>query len=379
MELIQQVKQFQEKLTQRYDALEQEVKGVRAQADAIDSKLCEKHLGAGFESKSLAQSIWDDGEFKRLMRDKRGSAVLHFDKMPAELQRKTVITSAAVGTATSGVLQLQRYPGVVPAARRRLFVRDLLTTFPCTNTGIDYVKVNADISNASPQTEASAKFENAMTFTTGTNLVRTIATWIPATRQVLDDFGVLQQTIEGALAYAVRKEEEEQILSGDNTGDNLHGILTQATSFDTNLLSATDGWEYVDILARAAQQIETANESTPDFAALSPASYWTIRLLKDSTGQYIFGPPNVDTGTLSAFGLTLIRSTSMTGSTFLVGSSAPECAAIFERMGLSIDISTEHSTFFTENKIALRAEERIALVVFRPAAYITGSFNSSPA
>ena len=79
------------------------------------------------------------------------------------------------------------------------------------------------------------------------------------------------------------------------------------------------------------------------------------------------------------FGLTPIVTNAMTAGYFLTGNSRPEAAAIFERQGVTVDISTEHSTYFTENKIAIRAESRLALVVFRPAAFVYGAFTQSPA
>ena len=45
-----------------------------------------------------------------------------------DLERKTTITSSAVGSATSGVLNPMRIPGIVPAAEVRLSIRDILPT-----------------------------------------------------------------------------------------------------------------------------------------------------------------------------------------------------------------------------------------------------------
>jgi|YNPMSStandDraft_1061717.scaffolds.fasta_scaffold08634_4 HK97 family phage major capsid protein len=333
----------------------------------------------GTKTADLAHRIWTSDEFERLRKTGRGQVFMKFEDVSlANLETRAVISSSAVGSGTSGVLMPQRVPGIVPAARRRLFVRDLLTVFPAQSNAVDFVRVDSDIQKASPQVEASAKYENALTFTTETAPVRTIATWIPATRQVLEDFSSLEAFIRGSLTYAVMLEEENQILSGSGTGENLNGLITQATPFNTGLLSASDGWEKVDILARAVQQVHGANEVEPDFVVLHPNDWWDIRLTKSNDGEYLIAPPTRE-GPDILFGLRVITTTALTPGVFLVGSSSPASVAIFERSGLTVEVSTEHSDYFTRNLVAIRAEERLALVVFRPGAYVTGSLTTSPA
>jgi hypothetical protein len=48
-------------------------------------------------------------------------------------------------------------------------------------------------------------------------------------------------------------------------------------------------------------------------------------------------------------------------------------------MELQYEVSTEHQDFFVKNLVACRAEKRLALVVKRPASYVTGTFTTSPA
>jgi len=82
--------------------------------------------------------------------------------------------------------------------------------------------------------------------------------------------------------------------------------------------------------------------------------------------------------TQNIFGLAVDPTTSIAQGTFLVGSGNPIAAEIRDRMEMQIDVSTEHSTFFTQNLVAVRAEKRLALITRRPGSFITGTFNTSP-
>lgn len=363
---------------------------LQKQFDALDVKLAERHA-AGTPTESIEDVLSKDENLKRFMRDKSGNHVITFDaKQTRQLfERKTNITSAAVGAMTTGVLEIDRIPGITPEARQTLTVRDLLSARPTNMQVVDFVHVNAPLKIASPQTEASDKGENALTFVSKSETVRTIATWIPASKQILDDMTELLGFINSALPYYVNLEEELQLLSGDSTGQNLDGLITQATAFNTALLLAVPGWNKIDVIGRAIQQITAAKELAPTFVIMHPTDWWSIRLTKDGFGRYILGDPQMpsmgNVGGMSAspvvpnlFGLTVVPTTSIATGTFLVGSGNPIAAEIRDRMGMQVELATQHASFFTANLIAIRAEKRLALIVKRPASYISGSFTTSP-
>jgi HK97 family phage major capsid protein len=254
----------------------------------------------------------------------------------------------------------------------------VLTANPTQLQVIDFVKVNSPLKIASPQVEASDKAENAVTFTPASEKVRTLATWIPATRQILDDFQELAGFLNSTLAYYVDLEEELQLLSGDGTGENLNGLITQASDFNTSLLSASAGWNKLDIVGRAIQQLGMAKEIPPSFVVLHPKDWGDMRLQKDSFGRYLLGDPQA-TVTPSLFNKRVVETTSIGQGTFLVGSGDPTAAEIRDRMETVVEISTSHSDYFVKNMVAVRAEKRLALIVKRAASFLTGTFTTSPA
>ena len=363
---------------------------MQTQLDALDVKLAERHV-SGLPAKSLVDTLRENESVSRILRDKKGRAYVDLDEkqIGALMGRKSVITAIAsgsngedtlnpVGLQATGVLPIYRIPGITAEARQVLKIRDVLAARPTTMAVVDFVKVTTPMSIASPVPEASLKPENQVTFASYSERVKTIATWIPATRQVLDDLTELMGFIQTSLPFYVDLEEELQLLAGDNVNEDLHGIIPQAASFNTSLLpGAASGWNKIDIVATAIEQINISKEIDPTFVVLHPADWWAIRLTKDGFGRYILGDPQA-TVRPNIFGLDVVVTTSISQGTFLVGSGNPAAAEIRDRMSMQVEISTENQDFFLRNLIAVRAEKRLCLVVKRGASFVQGSFVTSP-
>lgn len=121
-----------------------------------------------------------------------------------------------------------------------------------------------------------------MTFTIDSANVRTIAHWIPATSQVLEDWSQLRRIIDNQMMYGLKTE----LLMGDGLGVHLSGLITQATS-----CAASD--QKLDTLRHAVLEAEDDDEEV-DFIVLNPKDFHDIELIKDEAGganlgSYVIG------------------------------------------------------------------------------------------
>lgn len=348
--------------------------------DQLEEIRSDVNRPAGFapqERKSVIERAMENEEFKRTLDDKlfKGFSKFHVYAPIKGLfppsEQKTLIDSSTVGSSTPGILTPQRV-GFVPLARRRLTLRDVLPSRSTTSNAVEFIRATS-APLVSPQTEGSAKGEAALTTTIATATVRTLAAWIPATRQVLADWSDLQRFIEDELLFALKKKEEEQILSGDGMGQNLEGLITGATAYDTGRNVGSD--TKLDTLRHGIAQLEAVDEE-PSFLVIHPDDAEAVDLIKDQAsniGNYVAGEPKAPGDVMSTlWRMSVVKTTAMDAGSFLVGDARR--AEIFDRQEAIIDISTEHANFFTENKVAIRVEERIALAIYRTSAFVYGTF-----
>jgi HK97 family phage major capsid protein len=271
-----QVKALLDGITSSVATVVKDVKDLRAQTDEIDLRTkAGGHIANYTAPQPMVERLKEHEGFQRLLHERRGSAIITLSGKDAEqmLARKTVITASGLGYQSTGVLPIERDPGITAEARQQLTVRDALTARPTEAAVIDFVRVSTPLGLASPQVEASIKAENALSFTSASERLKTIATWIPASKQLLDDFGELAAFLETSLSYYVNLEEELQMLSGDNVGEDLHGLIPQASAFNTALLTGSGNTD-IDQIGAAIQQLTTAKELNPTFVVMHPLNWW---------------------------------------------------------------------------------------------------------
>lgn len=256
-------------------------------------------------------------------------------------------------------------PGFVPYAVQRPMVGDLMLQGSTSNNTIQYYEQTTRTNDAAPVAEEGEKPESDWAMTLRTDPVEVVATWMPATRQALSDLPWLESAIREDLTAMIKEEEETQLISGDGTSPNISGILDR-TGIQTEALGANDR---PTAIYNAITKVRSIGFAEPTGVVMHPNDWAQIVTLKTADGIYIWGNPAMAPND-RIWGLPVVVTTGITEGTAIVGAFRPFAKRI-RREDVTVTISTEHSDFFIKNKVAILAEERLALQVTRPAAFCT--------
>jgi HK97 family phage major capsid protein len=340
--------------------------GLQAQVTEIEQKLARVKGGKDDdEKKSIGEQLVESDGFKSwqessFSKSGRGSDI----RIKATLTSLTTDAAGSVGDA----INQTRLPGILPLPQRRLTVRDLISPGQMDGNTLEYVKETGFTNSAAPVAEGAAKPESDLKFDLMTTSAKVIAHWMKASKQVLSDIAQLRSVIDQRLLYGLAYVEEGQLLNGDGTGQNLNGIVTQATAYAAPIVIAD--LNKFDVLRLAMLQAALA-EYPATGHVLHPSDWAEMETLKDSQGRYIIGNPQ---GTISPtlWGLPVVATQAMSLGEFLTGAFKLG-AQLFDRWDARVEVGYVNDDF-TKNLVTILAEERLALAVYRPEAFITGDF-----
>lgn len=284
------------------------------------------------------------------------------------------VNAALLSTdVADGVVEPQRLPGIDTAPKQRLFIRDLIAPGRTTSPAIFWVQQTGFTNAAKVVPEGTTKPYSDIKFETKITPVTTIAHMFKASKQILDDFAQLQSTVDAEMRYGLKYVEEQEILFGDGSGAHLHGIVPQAVAFDPAFQVAQQNG--IDDLRLAMLQAQLARFPASGHV-LHFIDWAKIELTKDTLGRYILANPSALTGpTLWGLPVVATEAAQFRGK-FLTG-AFNAAAQLFDREDANVVISTENADDFEKNMISIRCEERLALAVKRPEAFIYGNFTGA--
>lgn len=265
----------------------------------------------------------------------------------------------------------QIVPGIQGPVEQRLYIADLFGQGSATANAIVYLKetvtTNAaidDSGNAVVTAEGAAKPASVIDFDKVTEAVDKIATFLPISDEMLEDEPQVASYINGRLALFVRQAEEAYLV------DKVLAVAGTGSS-----ATEVDGDNVFDGIAAAIMHVRVDAGLEPDGLVCSPLDAAKMDVLKavGGTGAYFSGGP-YGAPSQNPWGLARVVTTAIADGSPIVGAFR-DGATLWRKGGLSVEASNSHADYFRKNLTALRAEERLALTIFRDDAFqvVSGS------
>lgn len=287
------------------------------------------------------------------------------------------------GAFTNVLTQYDRT--IIQGFRPRPVIADLLGSGTLTGNAISYFVEGAREGNFTTVAEAGAKPQiHYVDPVQVTDALKKIAGFIKLTDEMIEDLDFVVSEINQRLLYDLTMFEESQLLSGPGTGSTVLGLLNRS-GIQTELRgTVASGDTIADTLFRAITKVETATGLTADGLVISPADYQTLRLSRDANGQYYGG--GFFTGTYGnggimekppIWGLRTVVTPAVATGTALVANFA-QAATVYRKGGVRVESTNSHASDFTSNLVTIRAEERLALAVRRPLAFVKVTTTAAP-
>lgn len=323
--------------------------------------------------KSIGDQVVESNEYKQFIAS--GGARGQFS---VDVESRALVHT---GLLPADYVEPMRIPGIQRGTDLFGSLRDVITVGQTDSDALIYFRETAFTNNAAAVGESTAmdatsglKPESALTFDQVVDGVATIAHWIPITKQTLWNAPELRSYIEGRLIDGLNLEENDQLLNGNGTGDNLTGLLNvtgvqalDAAYFTANAVNdtGTDNENFNRVL-RGRTLVGTVGRAQANFVVLNPVDHETFMASTDAQQQYFGAGPFAAGNVPTLWGMRAVVNENITAGSVLVGDGRQ--AMILDRMQATITAGWADKDF-VQNRLRLLAEKRVGLAVFRPQAF----------
>ena len=393
--VIEQEKQIKEngeateKVGTKIDELDKKLKEQRQEykdkLEKFETKAGRLDLPGGKSFKTLGQQFVESDSYKSY--DMNGKSK-RYEIAQINTKDESGLDGTSLGDTPGYLYSPERVDEWFRAPEREERVRDLIPVLQTSVGAIEFVKetgfgeepegdIDGDTKGAAATVaEKDEKPEAKIEFSIESETVKTIAHWLPATRQIIDDATQLRNYIDQRLIYGLKLEEDEQILYGDGTGSNLQGIMTDSDVQEYDWSGGETGDTKIDAIRRAMTKALVA-EYPVSGTVIHPNDWEDIELLKGNDGHYLWVTV-MQGGQQMLWRAPVVVTTAINEGDFLTGAFEMG-TALWDRQDAAIRVSDSHEEYFTKNMWAILAEERIAQTIYRPEAFVVGDFDNEPA
>ena len=298
-----------------------------------------------------------------------------------EIKAGTILDPTSFGQAgVAPVVLPMREAGVGKDPVRPLHVSELIQWGTTTSNTVDWIEVSGKTNAAAMRAEGSAMAQGDLQYIEYSQKVKSLSEYMIVTNESLKDASFLASEIQTELFSDLQLLLDDQLLNGDNTGNNLNGINNIASAFTAGEPFATGITEAnnADVLRVAINNIHVAGNGRwmPNYILMNPTDVAILDLLKISDGRYIDVPFYSAEGA-SVKRIPLIENTGIDIDDFLVGDFTR--AKAFVRDPLAVRVFDQHASTAISNLSTItgnmRVVQRIKNVDY--GAFIKGTFTAA--
>lgn len=330
-----------------------------------------------YETKTLGDLFVESESFTQQKGDPKPHMKVEVDQSIFDLDRKDIYGTSAGrsgGDVTLPALGRVQNIGITEARLRQKHVRDLFPNAK-TDAAVLYGIRETGYTNAAAPVPVRSGGDFGLKPTSDLTLasvlypVATIAHILRAHRNLLDDEPRLRDFINRRMVDGVKLAEDQQILYGTGAGESITGIMNVS---GVQAYTGLNSDPYTAQVRRAAT-LAMISEYEPNGIVLHPLDWENLELEETTDGHYRVAVNVSVGGSKRLWSLDIVATTAMNSGEFLLGAYGLG-ASLYDREKVNVMVSTEDSDNFRRNAITIRAEERCALVVDRPEAFVAGSF-----
>ena len=249
---------------------------------------------------------------------------------------------------------------VVTGARIPLVIRDLFGAETISGSTLVYL-VEGAIQGAPAVTAEGAKKPQVHFAdpTPKTVSLAKVAAFIRESDEYINDYPFLASAINGRLIYELGLIEQGKLVTD----------LLATSGIQTGTYASTGtATDIADAILQAAMDVQASTGFAADAIAMNPADWYILRVGKDGDDRYYGGGYFGDQSIPNLWGIPVCVSASITAGTVVVG-AFKTCASVVTNGGVSVEATNTNEDDFVKNLMTIRAEERLALAVRRPAGF----------
>lgn len=330
------------------EQLEELRKTVKEHAEIFASE-SEKSRGKNEDKQTLKGIIAEQFKSETLLSQIKGIAESKKGMVSLTLKTATVINSNSM----TDLPQQQYEPGLSQAPRRTNRIMSFCNVAPAASSLISWMnKKNAE-GNAAMTAEGVLKTLRDWELDRTESKAKKVAVVEKCVEELIEDVPGMQAFIEQDIMQAIEDQENEQIITGDGTGENMTGIDTLATAYSLTTISTTNPTNK-DAISAAIAQVLSLNH-VPTHVFVNPIDYANIKNKKGSDGHYMYkGADGIEVS------LILVQTNDIAQGSFLVGDMMK--VNIRPMSEVRIQIGWENDDF-RKNQITIIGERRVHMFV----------------